>query len=106
MCLLGYAVDDAVVELLGMGPVLVVLPEASTSTVCLRWASAGQWMPSLASGAEFSFDPDFGLKKSRNFSFRESLESVDTCLYLTETGAGGSIGDWARDEGVLSNSES
>ena len=45
MCLLGYAVDDAVVELLGMGPVLVVLPEASTSTVCLRWASAGQWMP-------------------------------------------------------------
>lgn len=62
-------------------------------------ALAGKWR-------RIFLRPDFGLKKSRNFSFRESLESVDTCLYLTESGAGGSIRDWARDEGVLSNSES
>ena len=73
------------------------------STLGLCWSTdalAG------AGGAEFSLDPDFGLNRLKNFFLAESLESVDTCLCLTGTGAGGGIGDWARDEGVFNISES
>ena len=59
-----------------------------------------------AGGAELSFDTNFGLNRLKNFFLAESLESVDTCLCLTGTGAGGGMGDWARDEGVFNISES
>jgi len=75
----------------------------SASTLGLCWSTDAR---AGGAGAEFSFDPDLVLKKFKNFFLAESLESVDTCLCLTGTGADGGIADCAREEGVLSISES
>ena len=98
--------------LLGIRPVLVLLGW-SLRRRCSRYVYARPLLVNRSSRwrrrcRAFLRDPDFGLNRLKNFFLAESLESVDTCLCLTGTGAGGGggIGDWARDEGVFSNSES